>query len=108
MLDKIKQIFFGKKLVVYKLRKALRKLYEGYPTHLFSGYLERDIRLEAGIRNLEEDGIIKRDGLDPDGNPAHRLTGEGLRLVELWNIERLTLIIIILALIEILLIINLI
>ncbi|MBU0977054.1 MAG: hypothetical protein KKD18_01425 [Nanoarchaeota archaeon] len=94
----IKEIILGKKLVVYEQRKALRKLYEGYPTHIFSGYLQKRIKFKEGIRVLEEDGIIKEDGLDPDGEPAHRLTAEGLRLVESWNMERLAYLGIILSL----------
>src|SRR3989344_1878904 len=83
--------------VVYKLRRALRKMYEGYPTHSFFGYLERDIKFKTGIVNLEQDGLIKRTAKNDEGNESYRLTAEGLRLVESWNVNTLTNIIIILT-----------
>lgn len=107
MLRKIWEFVWGKNLVVYRLRKALRKLYEGYPTHKYSGYLQRSIQFQQGIKVLEDDKIIKKMGRDPDGNPTHRLLPEGLRLVELWNTERLTLILLDLILFQILLAIDL-
>jgi|TARA_Y100000034_G_C6855381_1_gene388659 hypothetical protein len=53
MLKKIwkflKRIVWGKDLVVYELRKFLRTLYEGYPTHAFFDYeLKGKERLEVG------------------------------------------------------------
>ena len=106
MLKKIKELIFGRNLVVYRLRKVLRKLYEGYPTHQYTGYLQQEIGFKEGIDNLEEDGIIKQDSIDQNLNPSYRLTANGLRLVELWNTERLTLFILLLALIEIFLWLN--
>ena len=94
-----------KKLVVYKLRKVLRKLYEGYPTHSYFGYIEKDLEFKEAIRVLEEDGIIKNTGKF-QGKDFYRLTSEGLKLVEQWNMERLTNVTIILSLIILLLTIN--
>jgi len=87
--NRIKHWIRGEKLVVYELRKALRKLYEGYPTHVFTGYLHKSIKLQEGINILERDGIIKKVGSEPDNLAKHRLTVEGLKLVESWNMERL-------------------
>jgi len=102
----LKRIVLGRDLVVYRLRKYLRKLYEGYPTHYFYGY-EIVQGIEEGIENLIEDGIIKgqefQDGHKQGKTPKYgllmfipimkrkyRLTAEGLKLVDNWNIERLT------------------
>ena len=89
------------KLAVYKLRKYLRKLYEGYPTHSFYGY-EVQGGLEKSLLILEEDGIIKQG----DNQYSWRLTAEGLRLVESWDIESLTYLMALLTLINILIITN--
>lgn len=75
-------------LVVYKLRKYLKKLYEGYPTHAFHGY-EHTTQISTGINNLTEDGIIKLIGNNKAGQPCYRLTGDGLKLVETWENEKL-------------------
>lgn len=64
-------------------------MYEGYPTHSYFGYLERDIKFQLGIDNLEEDGIIRKGGKSPDGRQMYRLTGEGLKLVEQWHAEKI-------------------
>ena len=94
------------KLIVYRLRKYLRKLYEGYPSHFFYDY-EKVEGIEEGIKNLLEDGIIKgeefqsgyKDEMTSDGatmliplmKRRYRLTADGLKLVDSWNMERLTL-----------------
>ncbi|MEK6910751.1 MAG: hypothetical protein AABW82_03180 [Nanoarchaeota archaeon] len=95
-----------KNLIVYKLRKYLRKLYEGYPTHFFYGY-EKVEGIEQGINNLLEDGLIKgeefQSGYKQSKTPVYgatmfipiierkyRITAEGLKLVESWNMEKLT------------------
>jgi len=110
MLKKIweflKRIIWGKDLVVYKIRKYLRKLYEGYPSHAFYGGYDNDVR--DGLVVLQEDGVVAYAGTDrqTQSQQHFRLTAEGLRLVEIWNTERLTFFIILLTLLEILLIIN--
>ena len=94
-----------KKSAVYNLRRYLKKLYEGYPTHYFYGY-EKVENIEEGIQNLLDDGIIKgkefnsgyKQGKSLQGaitlthiiKRQYRLTAEGLRLVESWGIEKLT------------------
>ncbi|MEK6916006.1 MAG: hypothetical protein AABW89_05705 [Nanoarchaeota archaeon] len=88
-------------LVIYRLRKYLRKLYEGYPTHSFYGFEIKE-GLERGLLTLEEDGIIK----EGDDKYSWRLTAEGLRLVESWDIEKLTYLIALLTLINILVVAN--
>ncbi|MFH1376209.1 MAG: hypothetical protein ABIH25_01100 [Candidatus Woesearchaeota archaeon] len=123
MFKKIWEFIWGKKLVVHKLKKYLRKLYEGYPSHYFYGY-EKIEGIEEGIKHLIEDGIIKgveshtiykrssiktKYGgivLEPVIEQKYRLTAEGLRLVELWNTERLTLLILLLSLTQLLILIN--
>ena len=102
-----------KKFIVYRLRKYLRRLYKGYPSHFFYGYEKVD-GVEEGIKNLLEDGIIKNNefqkGYKQSKSPVYgsimlipimkreyRLTAEGLKLVESWNIERLTDLIIVLS-----------
>jgi len=102
-----------KKFIVYRLRKYLRRLYKGYPSHFFYGYEKVD-GVEEGIKNLLEDGIIKNNefqkGYKQSKSPVYgsimlipimkreyRLTAEGLKLVESWNIERLTYLIIVLS-----------
>lgn len=91
-------------LIVYKLRKYLRKLYEGYPSHFFYRYEKID-GIEQGINNLLEDGLIKgeefqsgyKQGKNLDGSTVltpimerkYRLTAEGLKLVESWNMEKI-------------------
>ena len=108
----------AEKLVVYKLRKYLRKLYEGYPSHFFYGYeKEKEMEgIEDGIKHLIEDGIIKEQGftsgyeegetpvhkmrmLSPIISKRYRLTSEGLKLVDGWYIERLALIGVVISLI---------
>lgn len=110
MLKKIwkflKKIVWGKDLVVYRLRKYLRKLYDGYPTHAFYGY-EITNEIVEGIQNLKDDKVIKFIGTDENGKDNYRLTAEGLRLVEIWNTEKLTLWVLLILLIEIFIIINL-
>ena len=93
-------------LIVYKLRRYLRKLYEGYPSHFFYGY-EKVEGVEEGINNLLEDELIKAEEfqsgykhgktpvyglntLTPVMERKYRLTAEGLKLVDAWNMERLT------------------
>lgn len=95
-----------KKLIVYRLRKYLRRLYEGYPSHFFYKYEKID-GVEEGIKHLLEDGIIKENeftkGYKEGETPVYklrtftpiidkqyRLTAEGLKLVESWNVEKLT------------------
>lgn len=109
MLKKMKELFNRRNLVVYKLRKYLRKLYEGYPTHFFYGYEDIIEGIDKGIQHLIEDGIIKpspqkiqtgfKEGetpvykmrtLEPVFQSQYRLTSEGLKLVEDWNTKRLT------------------
>ncbi len=97
---------FRRNLIVYRLRKYLRRLYEGYPSHFFYGYEKID-GVEEGIKHLLEDGIIKEQEfqsgyeegrtpvyklrmLSPIMRKRYRLTAEGLKLVDAWNIERLT------------------
>ncbi len=108
MLKEIKRLIFGKDLVIYKIRKYLRKLYEGYPSHAFHGY-ENSQEIRDSLVVLQEDKIIAYAGVDRETQklPHFRLTADGLRLIELWNNERLTFFIIILTLLEILLIVNL-
>jgi len=109
MLKKIwkflKRIVLGRDLVIYRLRKYLRKLYEGYPTHSFYNY-DLTYEIKTGITRLENDKIIKSTGKH-FGVKMHRLLPKGIRLVELWNMERLTIILLILVLLQILLSINL-
>ena len=57
MIKELLEIMLGKKLVVYRLRKYLRKLYEGYPSHYFYGY-EKTEGVEKVIYNLIDDGVI--------------------------------------------------
>jgi len=82
-----------KNLVVYKLRKYLEKLYEGYPTHAFYEYeYEKGTGIEEGVKILEKDKIIKRESntkKNAEKRDGYRLTAEGLKLVELWHHERL-------------------
>jgi len=94
MLKKIWELIWGKNLVVYKLRKYLRKLYEGYPSYWYFGYEDTNRELRAGIPILIEDEIIKKH----QTLNRYRLTAEGLRLVENWNTERIALIGIIISL----------
>lgn len=99
-------MFRRKNLIVYKLRKYLRRLYEGYPSHFFYGYEKID-GIEKGMKHLLEDGIIKEQEfqsgyeegetpvyklrmLSPIMSKRYRLTAEGLKLVESWNVEKLT------------------
>ena len=115
MLKKIKELFNRRNLVVYKLRKYLRKLYEGYPTHFFYNY-EKINGIENGIKNLIDDGIIIgedfQNGYKTGKTPVYRLTtfeqiiqkryrltADGLKLVEDWNSQRLTFIGLIVSLI---------
>lgn len=106
----LKKIFRRRNLIVYKLRKYLRKLYEGYPTHFFYGYEEIIEGIDKGIQHLIDDGIIKPSPekihrgfkessiksqygsiiLEPVMQSQYRLTAEGLKLVEDWNTKRLT------------------
>lgn len=113
----------AEKLIVYRLRKYLRRLYEGYPSHFFYNYEKVD-GVEEGIKHLLEDGIIKEEEfikghkegetpvsklrtLTPIIDRHYRLTAEGLRLVELWNTEKLTWWLLLIAITQILLLINL-
>ena len=92
--------------IVFRLRKYLRRLYVGYPSHFFYGY-EKIEGTEEGVKNLLEDNIIKAEefqaGYKQGKTPVYglttftpimerkyRLTAEGLKLDEAWNIERLT------------------
>lgn len=90
MLKKLKEILLGKDLVVYELRKFLRKLYEGYPTHAFFDY-EKGGSLEAGMNLLLKDNIIESVWKEKENKYGFILRVEGLKLVETWNIEKLTL-----------------
>lgn len=103
MLKKISELIFGKNLVIYKLKKYLRQLYEGYPSYWYFGYENIDGELVFGIPTLLGDGIIKHHSTLNE----YRLTVEGLRLVESWNAERLNLILLMFILFQILLTINL-
>ena len=93
-----------KNLIVYKLRKYLEKLYEGYPTHAFHGY-EKETEVEKGVKTLEEDKIIKLVYRKNDGVEGYRLTAEGLKLVEQWHNEKLVKIGIVLSVIILILMI---
>ena len=85
-------MFCKRRLAVYRLRKFLRKLYEGYPTRFFFGYEDKH-ELQQGINVLLEDKIVQSASIkDKNGNERYglRIKPEGLRLVEGWHIERLT------------------
>lgn len=87
------------KLIIHELRKFLRKLYEGYPTHFFFGY-ENNTELMGGMNILLEDKIIKIYSVkDKVGNDryGYRLLPEGIKLVENWNVNKLTFWVIILT-----------
>jgi hypothetical protein len=81
------EVRYKRNLIVYKIRVYLRKLYEGYPSHFFSGY-EYESQVDKGIKNLVEDKIIKPIYKNRTLS-GYRLTAEGLKLVESWGIERL-------------------
>ncbi len=105
MFKGIWEFLWGRDLVVYKLRKFLRKLYEGYPDHFFFGY-QNIHNLQAGMNTLENDSIVEHVATNPQGVRGYRIKVEGLKLVETWNTERLTLWGIILSLIILLLTID--
>ncbi len=102
--DKINEIIFGRDLVVLRLRKYLRKLYEGYPQFFCYGY-DRLHRIDEGVDVLIKDKIIEEVVVPEDRiNKYYRITADGIKLVESWNVEKLTYLIIVLTLIQILLI----
>jgi len=75
---------------IKNFRSVLVDMYNGYPNYVYYGIMEKEVG-DSAIDILERDGIINKVGKQMVTNKnAYRLGIEGIKLVEHWNITRLT------------------